>query len=487
MQSSPISPQIRNHPTIQSSYSWWILEGLPHIRTEASAYNFDEFLGPNPPERLPNLPGNPSDKARRDRKALQNEFDICNGYFIQVLKAMADNSPYKSLITPLLTAKRPREALTLITTTLLLESGRGSAMEIMDKYFTELSTSGRFPNQGTLDQDLTYAVNMINLTADSLLMNPLPEGHPEGAPHPDELSSEQRAVWLKKLLIPLPRFQPIFNANQIPSVQYLPMIEQILTAIRSLNTYQAYRGNPETAETAKSNHSLNEVSTQPVVAAVMNHQQRRSDNWRNKNSRYRSPTPGPYGPRSNSPIRRGSSPHRRGDSPHSDRSYKSDRSDFRPDRNQRSSYRPSYDDQRSSYRTPYDRDAYDQKSNHDRRSASQDYYRDHRSSVSPHRRDEYRSDREYRPRRDHHRHDYRDRSPSRFSDRSRYSDHSSSHDRRSRRHSAYSAESTQLPPTPVNVNFYQSHPSATPQPIHPFTAQPTAFTAATSPNPFDTK
>jgi len=187
MQSFSLTPQNRIHPTIQSSYSWWILEGLPHIRTEASAHNFDEFLGPNPPERLPNLLGNPSDKARKDRKDLQKEFDIYNGYFIQVLKAMADNSPYRSLIMPLLAAKRPREALTLITTTLLLESGRGSALEIMDKYFTELSTSGRFPNQGTLDQDLTHAVNMINLTADSLLMNPLPENHPEGAPHPDEL------------------------------------------------------------------------------------------------------------------------------------------------------------------------------------------------------------------------------------------------------------------------------------------------------------
>jgi hypothetical protein len=35
---------------------------------------------------------------------------------------------------------------------------------------------------------------MINLSADSLLMNPLPEDHPEGAPHPDELSSEQKAI-----------------------------------------------------------------------------------------------------------------------------------------------------------------------------------------------------------------------------------------------------------------------------------------------------
>lgn len=490
MQSYPLTSQIKSHPTIQSNYSWWILEGLPHIRTEASAHNFDEFLGPNPPERLPNLAGNPTDKARRDRKELQKDFDFSNGYFIQVLKAMSDNSPYKSLITPLLTAKRPRDALTLITRTLLLESGRGSALEIMDKYFTELSPSGRFPNQGTLDQDLTHAVNMIDLTAASLLMNPLPEGHPEGAPHPDALSSAQKAVWLKKLLIPLQRFQPIFNANQIPSVQYEPMIDQILTAIRSLNTYQAYRGNPETAETAKSNHSLNEVSTQPVVAAIMNHSQRRSDNWRN---RHRSPTPGPFGPRSNSSFRRE-------DSPISEHSYRSDRSDHYQDRANLLSYRPTH-----ARDTPFDQNNFSRRrSNYDRRSTSPNHHRDHRRSVSPdyHRREEYRRDRNHYYRRDRDRSDsrtYRDRSPSRYSDHSRYSERSSSRDRRPRRHSAYSADSSHssppLPPPPVHVNFYQTHPLAPPQPTQSLITPPTAFAARSSPSftspsftsPFDTK
>ncbi len=71
------------------------MEGLPHIRTEASAHNFDELLGPNPPVRLANLAGNPTDKALRDRKELQKEYDVANGHFIMTLKAMTENSPYE--------------------------------------------------------------------------------------------------------------------------------------------------------------------------------------------------------------------------------------------------------------------------------------------------------------------------------------------------------------------------------------------------------
>ena len=88
---SSTSNSSQYHPTLQKDYAWWIIEGLSHLRTEASTHGFDEFFDPHPPQRLPNLIGNPTDKARRDRLALQREFDEKLGKFIGTLKAMAQN------------------------------------------------------------------------------------------------------------------------------------------------------------------------------------------------------------------------------------------------------------------------------------------------------------------------------------------------------------------------------------------------------------
>jgi len=66
MSFSTCTQSLEFHPTLRKDYAWWITEGLAHLRTEASSHGFDEFFSVDPPVRLPNLNGNPTDKARHD-------------------------------------------------------------------------------------------------------------------------------------------------------------------------------------------------------------------------------------------------------------------------------------------------------------------------------------------------------------------------------------------------------------------------------------
>jgi len=336
------------HPTIQNNYPWWILEGLSHIRTEASAQGFDEFLSQNPPIRPLDIPG-ATDKQRKDRLDLQRDYDQKIGRFLATIKSMAEKSPYKSGISRFLTKKQPLLALQYIGDAMIRESGLSSAFEIMDKFFDTYSKSGRFPNQGSLDQDLTHATNMINLAAESFEMQPLPPSHPTGQPHPDKISSTQKAVWLRKLLMPHARFQPIFAANQVPQTKYKGMINEIETAIKSINQYKAYAGLEASAEQTKLNHTINEVAEQDTSEKAATAQEnsnqfrgsQRTRNWQsynqsrdnnqsrinyNSHEKYSSPrgrSPTPYYTRSNhgSTPNRNSNYYQRSNSNNSQRSY----------------------------------------------------------------------------------------------------------------------------------------------------------------------
>jgi len=138
------------HPTIQGNYPWWILEGLPHISTEATAQGFDAYLTPNFPQRPPDLAPGSADRDIKYRQDIQRDYDTRIGRFIATVKAMTEKSAYKSGVTGFLTQKNPIAALQYIETSLIRESGLSSAKEIMDKFFDTYSKSGKFPNQGPL-------------------------------------------------------------------------------------------------------------------------------------------------------------------------------------------------------------------------------------------------------------------------------------------------------------------------------------------------
>jgi hypothetical protein len=58
------------------------------------------------------------------------------------------------------------------------------------------------------------------MSSENLEMQPPPPGYPINLPNPNVVPERQKAVWLRKLLIPLRRFEPIFSANQISSIKY---------------------------------------------------------------------------------------------------------------------------------------------------------------------------------------------------------------------------------------------------------------------------
>ena len=437
------------HPTIQGNYPWWILEGLPHISTEATAQGFDAYLTPNFPQRPPDLAPGSADRDIKYRQDIQRDYDTRIGRFIATVKAMTEKSAYKSGVTGFLTQKNPIAALQYIETSLIRESGLSSAKEIMDKFFDTYSKSGKFPNQGTLDQDLQYATNMIDLAVQSLSSIQT---------NPTTITSNEKGIWLRKLLMPHTRFQPIFAANQVSQKKYNPMVRAIVRAITSINQYKAYAGLEVSAEQAKLNHSQNEVTepdqNEKAAAAQESHpssnrRSQRTKDWQN-NRQYRDRSRDKY--RDTSPGRRGRSPtphNARSHFPHNSRHYRhrsnsSHRSNnsYGSRRHYQDSNHYRYDDRKRSY-------------NHNRRSSSRD--RDYRN----HGRDNYYNDRNYDT--DHNR-DNRDSRSYRSSSRDRYHDRRSQspYHHRSRspyQHHAHAAQSSSS--QPVHLNFYQLSPGQT--------------------------
>ena len=77
-------------------------------------------------------------------------------------------------MNPFLTQKRPIDAIRVLGETMILESGLSSAYEIIEKFFDSFSSLGKFKNQGSLDQDLVLAMNLIDMSSQNLAIQPTP-------------------------------------------------------------------------------------------------------------------------------------------------------------------------------------------------------------------------------------------------------------------------------------------------------------------------
>jgi hypothetical protein len=184
---------------IPSDFVHFITVILPWIQTDAAGKNYMDFLIAPEPIRPQNLPANANDKAKKDRKDLQKDFDEPNGKFVLALKSITENSPYFNVIEPFLVKQipEPLNALNAIRKTLIDESGLSSAKEIINRYIESFVLKGKFTDQGDLNQDLTFATSLINRCNQALTAGvPLPQNHPQGLPHPAALTEEEKASFL---------------------------------------------------------------------------------------------------------------------------------------------------------------------------------------------------------------------------------------------------------------------------------------------------
>ena len=259
-------------PKLKESYSDYIFEWIPSLQRDAATNGYDEHLGLNPPIQPAAPVAGMTDTARLSRLKLIEMWRKPMNLFLNFIRTGAEGTAFADVIQPHILVRNPIAALAAIRGNLVRNSGLTSEKEILTRIFDTYSKSGNFRNYGSLELDLVHATTLITTAANSLTVGvPVPPGHPAGAPHPNDLTDNERMLILRKLLIPLQRFEPVFVANQVPMINFDGMVNGIRTAIASINAYKAYSNNDDSAANMKAIHQDNEVD---VAAPAQDHSKR---------------------------------------------------------------------------------------------------------------------------------------------------------------------------------------------------------------------
>jgi hypothetical protein len=264
---------------------------MDYIRTEAGKKGFTRFLEANPPARPEDLPNNSTDARVSTRLKIQQDWDYKNQHYMACVTSITEGTRFYSIVRSHLQKGNPNQAVNAIREVLFKEAGR-PPKEIIDIYFQQYKLS----DQGSLADDYRYAVEMIEKATEALNSLPEDEGH-------YELTTTEKAGYLRTILTPLQRFQHIFNSGQVTAKRFTKMCRQLSQAIDVVHTNKAY--GELTAAQSKHHHVSNEISSPQGLTAQTNNTDhanytnssnpdyagnQRSWNWKNRknNNNYRS-------------------------------------------------------------------------------------------------------------------------------------------------------------------------------------------------------
>ena len=251
---------INQIPKLKEDYSHYIFEWIPALQRDAATNQYNNHLEAVPPIQPEAPSAGMTDRQTLTRLQLIELWRKPVTIFLNFIKSGAEDTAFANIVQPHLLQRNPIAALAAIRQTLIRNSGLGTEREILTKFFDNYSKSGQFRDMNSLELDLVHATTLIETASLSLTAGiPLPPAHPVGNPHPNALTDAEKVIILRKLLIPLKRFEKVFMANQVRMDAYDHMVEDVRASITSINAYIAYSGNKESAADAKASHVDNEV------------------------------------------------------------------------------------------------------------------------------------------------------------------------------------------------------------------------------------
>jgi hypothetical protein len=263
--------EIKNVPfKLKSDLATFMIFAMNHIRNESVLNNFEDFLGPNPPQYPPNLPNNARDKEKESRMNIQQKWKDKNLRFLRVLRNMTDGTDLAPIANEFFLAGDPIGALDAKREHIFNLASKTPKL-VIDDFFRTCKLS----DKDSLTFNHTKATGMIANATAALQALPINNGQ-------YILSQQDKADYLRQLLAPLPSFKPVFSASQVTSTQYDQMRLQLTQAINSVNQNKAFEDT--TAQQSRADHVNNEID-QAQPSTFPEHSQKfrrnfRSNQWR---------------------------------------------------------------------------------------------------------------------------------------------------------------------------------------------------------------